>query len=95
MSAVATGLEQIYLAHRAELLRFLVAWTGDPAEAEDVLQGLWLSLAVPRRDRSPMAAPIFIAWRKTWCSTGSAKNVSGAPPAMPSGRLTRQGRGLC
>lgn len=41
----ATGLAALYRAHRAELLRFLVARTGDAAEAEDVVQELWLRLA--------------------------------------------------
>ena len=39
-----TGLAGLYELHRAELLRFLVARTGDPAEAEDVVQELWLKL---------------------------------------------------
>lgn len=32
----------MFEAHRAELLRFLVARTGNPAEAEDLIQELWL-----------------------------------------------------
>lgn len=36
------GLETVYYAHRAELLRLLCARTGDPSEAEDILQDLWL-----------------------------------------------------
>lgn len=39
-----TGLAELYQLHRAELLRFLVARTGDPAEAEDAVQELWLKL---------------------------------------------------
>jgi RNA polymerase sigma-70 factor (ECF subfamily) len=38
------GLVAIYDRHRGELLRFLRARTGDPAEAEDVVQDLWLRL---------------------------------------------------
>jgi RNA polymerase sigma factor (sigma-70 family) len=38
------GLVAIYDRHRGELLRFLRARTGDPAEAEDVVQELWLRL---------------------------------------------------
>ncbi|NWM55037.1 RNA polymerase sigma factor, partial [Escherichia coli] len=34
---------------RGELLRFLVARTGNPAEAEDLLQELWLRI----RDATP------------------------------------------
>ena len=36
------ALSALYQHHRAELLRFLVARTGDPAEAEDILQEVWL-----------------------------------------------------
>lgn len=35
---------RLYAANRAELLRFLRARCGDPAEAEDVVQELWLRL---------------------------------------------------
>lgn len=42
--AQSSGLEELYHLHRAELLRFLVARTGDAAEAEDVVQELWLKL---------------------------------------------------
>lgn len=38
------GLEALYRLHRAELLRFLVTRTGDPGEAEDVLQEVWIKL---------------------------------------------------
>jgi len=38
------GLVLLYTQHRAQLLRFLCARTGDPAEAEDVVQELWLRL---------------------------------------------------
>lgn len=39
---VTTGLAALFEAHRAELLRFLAARTGNPAEAEDLAQELWL-----------------------------------------------------
>jgi RNA polymerase sigma-70 factor (ECF subfamily) len=38
------GLSRLYEEHRAEILRYLRARTGDAAEAEDVLQELWLKL---------------------------------------------------
>jgi len=40
-----TGLAGLYRLHRSELLRFLVARTGDAAEAEDVVQEVWLKIA--------------------------------------------------
>lgn len=40
----ASGLAAIYAASRPELLRFLAARCGDRAEAEDLLQELWLKL---------------------------------------------------
>ncbi len=43
-----TGLAALYRLHRAELLRFLVARTGDPAEAEDVVQEVWIKIADQR-----------------------------------------------
>ncbi len=43
--AVATsGLNGLFDVHRPELLRFLGARCGDPVEAEDLLQELWLKL---------------------------------------------------
>jgi len=38
------GLVAVYDQHRGDLLRFLRARTRDPAEAEDVVQDLWLRL---------------------------------------------------
>ena len=38
------GLAGLFEQHRAELLRFLSARCGDPSEAEDLLQELWLKL---------------------------------------------------
>jgi RNA polymerase sigma factor (sigma-70 family) len=43
-AAAGTGLAQLYTQHRAALLRFLRARCGDAAEAEDVLQELWVKL---------------------------------------------------
>jgi RNA polymerase sigma factor (sigma-70 family) len=40
----AAGLVLLHERHRAELLRFLRARTGDAAEAEDVVQELWIRL---------------------------------------------------
>ncbi len=45
-----SDLVQAYVAHRAELLRFLIARTGEAAEAEDVVQELWLRVAAARVD---------------------------------------------
>ena len=42
--APQSGLVALYAAYRPELLRFLITRTGDLAEAEDVLQELWLRL---------------------------------------------------
>ncbi|OSZ63656.1 RNA polymerase subunit sigma-70 [Sphingomonas sp. IBVSS2] len=42
MHSPASGLTQLYQELRGELLRFLVARTGNPVEAEDLLQELWL-----------------------------------------------------
>jgi len=46
------GLEAVYRATRADLLRFLVARTGDAAEADDLMQELWIKL------QNPTAGPI-------------------------------------
>lgn len=40
----AGGLAQLYVQHRAQLLRFLRARAGDATEAEDIVQELWLRL---------------------------------------------------
>lgn len=41
----AGGLSGLFAQHRAELLRFLAARCGDPAEAEDFLQELWIKVS--------------------------------------------------
>lgn len=38
------GLESLYQLYRADLLRFLVARTGNPAEAEEIIQDLWFKV---------------------------------------------------
>lgn len=38
------GLKRLYVLHRPELLRFLVARVGDRDEAEDIVQEVWLKL---------------------------------------------------
>jgi RNA polymerase sigma-70 factor (ECF subfamily) len=45
-------LDALYGVFRSELLRFLIARTGDAGEAEDLLQELWL------KARQPTAGPI-------------------------------------
>lgn len=55
MGTEDSGLKAAYAAHRAELLRFLTARTGDAAEAEDVLQDLWIKLG--RDPGGPVAQP--------------------------------------
>ena len=39
-----SGLKLLYREHRQSLLRFLVARCGDAADAEDILQELWIRL---------------------------------------------------
>lgn len=41
----STGLAALLAAHRAELHRFLLARTGNPAEADDLLHDMWIRLA--------------------------------------------------
>jgi RNA polymerase sigma-70 factor (ECF subfamily) len=50
--ATSDGLSTLYDQHRPDLLRFLIARTGDRAEAEDVVQELWL------RAQSAPAGPV-------------------------------------
>ncbi|WP_235912689.1 RNA polymerase sigma factor [Croceibacterium salegens] len=44
-AVVSSGLNGLFEHHRAELKRFISARCGDPVEAEDLLQELWLKLA--------------------------------------------------
>lgn len=46
-----SDLSGLFGHHRAELLRFLIARTGDPAAAEDILQDVWV-----RAGRQPPAS---------------------------------------
>jgi len=41
------GLEALYHANRADLLRFLIARTGDASEADDILQDVWIKVRAP------------------------------------------------
>ncbi len=54
------GLEQVLLAHRPALERFLRARCGNPAEAEDLLQDLWLKLSAVT---VPVAEPLAYLYR--------------------------------
>ncbi len=55
-SIPANGLAAAYAEHRAQLLRYLVARTRDPAEAEDILQDLWLRIG--EAPSGPVASPL-------------------------------------
>lgn len=39
------GLKALFMAHRAELVRFIRARSGDAVEVDDLMQDLWLKLA--------------------------------------------------
>lgn len=56
----AQGLESVFMAHRDALQRFLRARCGNPAEAEDLLQELWLKLA---NVTAPVAEPVAYLYR--------------------------------
>ena len=45
LSAPHSGLAALFDSHRRELARFLAARCGDPDQAEDLMQELWLKLA--------------------------------------------------
>lgn len=47
------GLRALYVAHRSELQRFLTARTGNPADAQDLVQEIWLR--VERGGSGPIA----------------------------------------
>ncbi|MDF0542965.1 sigma-70 family RNA polymerase sigma factor [Sphingobium sp. H39-3-25] len=57
----AEGLAAMLMAHRPQLLRFLTSRTGSSAEAEDVLQEIWLHVA--RADTGPIANPSAFLYR--------------------------------
>ena len=56
----SNGLEAVFMAHRAVLERFLRARCGNPAEAEDLVQELWLKLSGAT---GPVAAPLAYLYR--------------------------------
>lgn len=94
------GLAEIYRHHRTELLRFLIARTGDPAEAEDVIQELWLKLP----DSGPIANGRAYLYRmaqnlvldrvrarrraaardSAWSEASGGAGLGGAEPADPA-----------
>jgi RNA polymerase sigma factor (sigma-70 family) len=53
---VAGGLTAVLTANRPQLIRFFTSRTGSPAEAEDVVQEIWLHVA--RADTGPVASPL-------------------------------------
>lgn len=52
----AGGLTAVLLANRPQLIRFFASRTGSPAEAEDVVQEIWLHVA--RADTGPVINPL-------------------------------------
>jgi len=52
----AAGLTAALTAHRQQLVRFFTSRTGDAAEAEDIVQEIWLHVA--RSDTGPVAHPL-------------------------------------
>lgn len=56
----SSGLEEVFLANRERLLRFLKA-RGAGDAAEDLLQDVWLKIAV--RDSGPVTSPLSYLFR--------------------------------
>jgi RNA polymerase sigma factor (sigma-70 family) len=56
----AEGLESVFLANRDALQRFLRARCGDPSDAEDYLQELWLKLS---KANGPIVEPLGYLYR--------------------------------
>jgi len=56
----SAGLEEVFLANRDRLLRFLLA-RGAGEAAEDLLQEIWLKIAA--RDSGPVASPLSYLYR--------------------------------
>ncbi len=82
------GLAAVFDASRAELLRFLVARSGNAADAEDLLSELWLKVC------SAHPGPISFAWRATFISIIFA-SVDAAKRATRNGaRSTTAGQQL-
>jgi len=52
----ANGLAAVLAQHRPRLLRFFISRTGDAAEAEDVVQEIWLH--IDRAAGAPVANPL-------------------------------------
>lgn len=52
----AAGLTAVLMANRPQLVRFFTSRTGSGAEAEDVVQDIWLH--VTRTDTGPVANPL-------------------------------------
>lgn len=57
----AGGLTAALSANRSQLIRFFTSRTGNPAEAEDVVQEIWLHVA--RADTGPVANPLAFLHR--------------------------------
>jgi len=57
----SAGLEQIYRAELPGIRRLLTARTGNPAEADDIAQELWLRLCVV--PAGPVANPVGYLYR--------------------------------
>lgn len=55
------GLTAVLTANRPQLLRFFASRTGSPAEAEDVVQEIWLHVA--RAETGPVANPLAFLHR--------------------------------
>jgi RNA polymerase sigma-70 factor (ECF subfamily) len=56
-----SGLEQVFLASRPKLLRYVRTRLGDVADAEDCLQDLWIKLG--RLESGPTADPLAYLFR--------------------------------
>lgn len=57
----AGGLTAVLTANRPQLIRFFTSRTGSPAEAEDVVQEIWLHVA--RAETGPVANPLAFLHR--------------------------------
>ncbi|MHA3791267.1 MULTISPECIES: sigma-70 family RNA polymerase sigma factor [Sphingomonadales] len=53
---ISAGLAAVLAEHRQQLVRFFTSRTGDAAEAEDVVQEIWLHVA--RASGGPVAHPL-------------------------------------
>lgn len=57
----AGGLTTVLTENRPQLIRFFTSRTGSPAEAEDVVQEIWLHVA--RAETGPVASPLAFLHR--------------------------------